>query len=849
MAKDDEEPKKKADLEELSQLLDVKDRVKAKDATGGTALHLAAEKGLVEAVTKLIGAEAKVSGTNNEGRQPLHKACSEGHLDIVNLLVKNGANTQITQKDGWSPLHSASRYGHTKVIQALLKEDKTNIDATESLAGWTALNAAIYHGHGDAVSALLEQKADVGIQDNDGWTPLMTAIKQKHEDIVKKLLDQEGALGLETRDESGDTPLLTASVNGFVVGASLLINAGADCNALAGSPEATPLISASCWGYREIDEDEWAPMHYASNRGYSKVVVLLLQHGANFELVNNDGQIALHLASKNGNEDVVKLLLDAKAKADARGQDGATALHLASGARPEDRCKQYDDEIGTDALSAIEREREESRSGQHATVVELLLKHEAKPGTRTNKDETALHLAAARGDPARLGRILNMMEQEHMSIGNDQGRTALYLACTGDNPESAVESLLKSDKLMTAEFGRRDGEDDEIKWAANYPETHGIAKWLMEERLRRKETAQPAGSAKWSMIDQLPEVLSSLIAQSPGGSDTRVALKYALKSKLESTFQSVHELRQDAEQSKFCKVLKLLVADVLPTPTPKTALKFVLDVTLDLALGTRVNQGAGHKQLLQVLSLLTDSFSGTPEIKDKLRSAFQLAKKAENQQQGPEQESIAQKKSKDEAGISSQKGKEKGPDKTKNRREKSAQAALPAKEPETDYLLALMDILRDPPFSQTHKDVRIDGPPKHDPKLSKILRNLEATIVQFYKSEGESETFRRYRSLKEVIYDHGPGSIMENTISDLRKVLWERSKVPDSLTYLETKPKFTWVHLPATNVSGPWLVYAWVEEGVPGRSSGVHFERPQRDGYQCLEDTVCYKSAPGSLNK
>ncbi|KAJ4146296.1 hypothetical protein NW754_001763 [Fusarium falciforme] len=95
--------------------------------------------------------------------------------------------------------------------------------------------------------------------------------------------------------------------------------------------------------------------------------------------------------------------------------------------------------------------------------------------------------------------------------------------------------------------------------------------------------------------------------------------------------------------------------------------------------------------------------------------------------------------SKDEAGTSSQKGKEKGPEKTEKRREKTAQTALPAKELETDYLLALVDILRDPPFSQTHKDVRIDGPPKHNPRLSEILRNLEATTVQFYKGEGEKD--------------------------------------------------------------------------------------------------------------
>lgn len=622
----------------------------------------------------------------------------------------------------------------------------------------------------------------------------MTTIQQKHEEILKELLGLEGDRQLEKRDELGHTPLLAASINGFSAGASLLIKEGANCNV-------------------QSTNSQWTPLITASDKGNSKVVEILLQHQADVDISNDIEQTPLHLASEKGNENIVKQLLKAKAKVDAEDKDGKTALHLTSGAGPEDYSEQ-EGELGPD-----EKEMAEFRSGRHAAVVKLLLKHGAKPEAKTNKNETALHLAVARGDPARLDLILASMGQEHMSVKNDQGRTALDLAYTGDNTADARESLLKSDKLRTAEFGKSDvgDDDDKIKWAAKHrdPYFHEMAQKLMEERLAKREIAEPTGSHGWSVIQwtaysQLPEVLSLLIEHSPKSSDTQAALKYALKSKLESTLQSVREHKEDAEQSKFCKTLKLLIADVLPTPDLGEAMKFVLDVTLDLVLGTGVNQGAGHKQLLQVLSLLTDSFSGTPEIKNKLRSALRSAKKAEDQPQGPEQGSIPPKISKDEAGTSSQKGKEKGPEKTKNRRGKTAQPTAPAKELETDYQRALVDILRDPPFSQTYKDIRIDGPPKHNPELSETLKNLEATIVQFYKSEGESGAFRRYRSLKEVIYDNGPGTIMEKTISDLKKVLGERSGVPDSLTYLETEPKFTWVHLPATNVSGPRLVYALV---------------------------------------
>lgn len=478
MDKDDEEPKRKTDLDKLGRLLDGKAKVDAKDDDGGTALHLAAEKGLVEAATKLIiDAKANVAEQDNEKGQPLHRACWEGHLDVVKLLLEWGADTQITEEDDWSPLHFASQRGHTEIIRVLLGTDKANIDATESLNHWTALHVAIYHDHGDAVSALLEQGANVRILDNDGWTPLMTAIKREHKEIVKKLLGLGVDPGLETSNNSGHTPLLAASINGFLAGASELIKAGADCNVQSIKSKRTPLIAASYWRHSKLveallgasqtnvngqDEDMWTALHEASNKGHSKIVEILLQRQADVGMRNHDEQTPLHLASKKGNENVVKQLLEAKAKVEAKDKDGRTALHLASGAGPEDYSK-HEGERGPDGLSSEERGMAEFYTGRHAAVVELLLKHGAQPDAKTNKNETALHLAATRGDPDRLGLILGSMGQEHMSIENDEGRTALYLACTGDKPESAAKGLLESDKLRTAEFGRRDGVGDDIK--------------------------------------------------------------------------------------------------------------------------------------------------------------------------------------------------------------------------------------------------------------------------------------------------------------------------------------------------------------------------------------------------
>ena len=51
-------------------------------------------------------------------------------------------------------------------------------------------------------------------------------------------------------------------------------------------------------------------MHLAAYAGNSEVVKLLLEAGANKDVVNDDGDTALHWAAFEGHSNVVKLILE-----------------------------------------------------------------------------------------------------------------------------------------------------------------------------------------------------------------------------------------------------------------------------------------------------------------------------------------------------------------------------------------------------------------------------------------------------------------------------------------------------------------------------------------------------------
>ncbi|XP_038995100.1 putative E3 ubiquitin-protein ligase XBAT35 isoform X2 [Hibiscus syriacus] len=107
-----------------------------------------------------------------------------------------------------------------------------------------------------------------------------------------KSLAREGA-GLEWIDREGKTPLILACLNPQLFGvAKTLIELGANVNA-----------------YRP-GRLGGTPLHHAAKRGLENTVKLLLSHGANPLVMNDDCQTPLEVARVKGNVNVVRAIED-----------------------------------------------------------------------------------------------------------------------------------------------------------------------------------------------------------------------------------------------------------------------------------------------------------------------------------------------------------------------------------------------------------------------------------------------------------------------------------------------------------------------------------------------------------
>jgi ankyrin repeat protein len=203
-------------------------------------------------------------------------------LPVVMMAVFAYANE-------FSELYGAVRKGDIEVVRSML--DK----GVSTKAKNVALSDAIDEQQPYIVSLLIENGADVNSGERtNGNTPLHNACRVCQPDIVRMLLEA-GANVNAKYINSGATPLHSAVYNLCPPGIiKTLLDNGAEVNVQ--------------------DREGYAPLHLAARAISDDNVILLLEYGADIDLVTNNSETALDIAIKNGRKSIAQLLKNAGAK-------------------------------------------------------------------------------------------------------------------------------------------------------------------------------------------------------------------------------------------------------------------------------------------------------------------------------------------------------------------------------------------------------------------------------------------------------------------------------------------------------------------------------------------------------
>ena len=157
-----------------------------------------------------------------------------------------------------------------------------------------------------AVQLLLKKEIDVNASEPiRGETAMMIALRENSTQVFEALL-QHPNIQLEARANNGDTALMLASYFSNFRAVKLLIDAGA-----------------------KINQSGWTALHYAASVGDTQIMLMLLDKAADIDAKSPNKTTPLMMAVRSGSSSAVQLLLDKGADRNLINELGLSALDFA----------------------------------------------------------------------------------------------------------------------------------------------------------------------------------------------------------------------------------------------------------------------------------------------------------------------------------------------------------------------------------------------------------------------------------------------------------------------------------------------------------------------------------------
>ncbi|XP_058803919.1 ankyrin-1-like [Phymastichus coffea] len=263
----------------------------------------------------------------------LHMAVFNKNEKLVNLLLENNADITVKYKeDGRTALHLAVTCECSKITEIILNKGANINESTNT--GDTAFHIATKLGFLNICKILLKHKPNINQKNSFGQTPLYIAVEKGFFDIVTELLHKKPDITknkLALYFAVGDTDnhrriavelisygfsfdfiytisfeeiisfVNKAVINGHLKILRCLLNFGLDLNLLVSS---------------QVQNNERFFLHAAIKKSYMIITKLLIDHGIDVNMTDEDNCTPIFYAAASNNFNIVNLLLENYAKVD-----------------------------------------------------------------------------------------------------------------------------------------------------------------------------------------------------------------------------------------------------------------------------------------------------------------------------------------------------------------------------------------------------------------------------------------------------------------------------------------------------------------------------------------------------
>ena len=283
-----------------------------------TPLQIAAAYGEVDIARYLIEHGASVDGMDGNSRTPLHFAAEEGQTQVIDLLISSGANVNARDSSLFTPSMKAAVKGEMAAVQALIKGG-ADLKLQDDM-GFTALHHAIFHAASDALWI------DPAFSENLGVIILLTH-KTKGMDLYA--------------DTKSGFSIFMCSYWAYPPYQSFLLNLAP--NPSVYEPRLNNIVTATVGTKNPIDlkrllrrlprsliptllahraQMSGTPLYAAATFPSEKVIDMLLDAGADLDLVGGDDGTPLMGACAAGRLEVVKILVRKGARTSYTAEEG-----------------------------------------------------------------------------------------------------------------------------------------------------------------------------------------------------------------------------------------------------------------------------------------------------------------------------------------------------------------------------------------------------------------------------------------------------------------------------------------------------------------------------------------------
>ncbi|XP_068670409.1 ankyrin-1-like isoform X1 [Montipora foliosa] len=480
------------------------------------ALHGASINGQHEDVNTHLKNGANVDERDQFSLTPLHLACWYGHESVVKVLLDHNADVNALDRFQFTPLQKAERCNHQSIIQLLLDHDakpsfqqplslrtfaKRAFLRTDSHSGINLLQAAVLKGdydivfkassylenfveemkyetisnsapispvksavdilsairnenagHGDisilyqrqlethetltelhscaksddvekVIELVLKDGMDVNVAAKNNITPLLLASTMSSSVLIKTLIDLGADVNAQTTPREEVSLHFAASNNNYMV-AGLLLEHGADSNIQDYEGNA-PLLSSVREGFFNISQLIVYGEFYTKLRSEAREalphVAVKRDNKTDPNIQDYCGETPLHKAVTRDNVPLVKLLLENKADANIEDHWGETPLHKAV-------------------------------KWKNVPLTKLLLENKADTNIQNWERETPLHKVVMKGDVPLVKLLLE--NRADVNIQDQWGKTPLYKAVTHEDVPLVKLLLENKADANIQEWGR-----------------------------------------------------------------------------------------------------------------------------------------------------------------------------------------------------------------------------------------------------------------------------------------------------------------------------------------------------------------------------------------------------------